>query len=266
MQQARIAYTIHQPQKSLHKTPLVFVHGMGHGSWCWEWLWVPRLREAGYTCVTLNLRGHGDSEGWERLRFTSIKDYVQDVRYVLSHLKALPVVIGHSMGGFIVQKLLLSETPLKGAVTVASVPASGFGRGLWRLLKHEPLRFLKGLITFSTTPFSEDPEIVRKLCFSPDAPVERVHNAFMSMQPESFRAFLDMVFLDLHKPRLTKIPTLFMAAGNDFVIDNKALEKTAIGFGGHFILMPDIAHDMMIDTRWEKACDLLLDWLQKLTD
>lgn len=264
MRQPRIEFSVHEPLRIVHETPLVFIHGMGHGAWCWEWLWVPRLQDAGYRCVTLNLRGHGESEGWESLRFTSIKDYVQDVRYVLSHLNALPLVIGHSMGGFIVQKLLLSDTPLKGAVTVASVPASGFGRGLWHLLRHEPLRFIKGLVTFSTSPFLEDPRVVRKLCFSPDAPEERVHNAFMSMQPESFRAFLDMLILNLHKPRPVSVPTLFMAAGRDFIIDNDALEKTAKGFGAQFILLPDVAHDMMLDTNWEKACDTLINWLDKL--
>jgi pimeloyl-ACP methyl ester carboxylesterase len=266
MIQPRISFSEHPPQQLLHEPPLVFIHGMGHGAWCWEWLWVPRLQEAGYRCITLNLRGHGESEGWEKLGVASIKNYVQDVRYVLSHLNTLPVVIGHSMGGFIVQKLLLSDTPLKGAVTVASVPASGFGVGLWRLLRHEPLRFLKGLVTLSTTPFSENPRIVRKLCFSPDAPEERVHNAFMSMQPESFRAFLDMFFLNLHKPRRASVPSLFMAAGRDFIIDNKALEKTAGGFGAEFVLLPDVAHDMMLDTNWEKACDTLINWLNKLPD
>lgn len=264
MRQPKISFSFHEPRIAAQKPVLVFVHGMGHGAWCWEWLWVPRLLEKGYPCVTLNLRGHGESEGWERLRLASIMDYVHDVRYVLSHINTLPVIIGHSMGGFIVQKILLSETPIKGAVTVASVPSSGFGWGLWRLFSKEPFRFLKGLLTLSTTPYSDSPDVVRKLCFSQDAPEERVHNAFMSMQPESFRAFLDMVFLNLHTPRPTSVPTLFLAAGRDFVIDNKALEKTAKGFGANFILLPDLAHDMMLDTAWEKACNTMEAWLDSL--
>lgn len=211
----------------------------------------------------MNLRGHGESEGWEHLRSTSLRDYVHDVQYVISHLKEPPVIVGHSMGGFIAQKLLLAGTQLKAAVMVASVPASGFGRGLWRLIRTAPLRFLRGMLALSTTPFSDNPEIVRRLCFSPDAHQERVHSAFMCMQPESFRAFLDMLFLALHKPRRVPIPTLFLAAGRDFVVDNKALEKTARAFGSDFILLPELAHDMMLDTHWEKACEKLHAWLQE---
>ncbi|MCS6980944.1 MAG: lysophospholipase [Flavobacteriales bacterium] len=260
--QPHVAFKIFPSEIAPSRSTLLFVHGMAHGAWCWEWLWVPWLQKKGYPCVTMNLRGHSESEGWEHLRFTSIADYVRDVKYVISQLKEPPVIVGHSMGGFIVQKLLLAGTQLRAAILIASVPATGFGKGLWRLLRLAPLRFLRALLTLSTTPFSESPEIVRKLCFSPDVPRERVHSAFMCMQPESFRAFLDMLFLDLHKPRRVSVPILCMAAGRDLIVENKALEKTARAFGSDYVLLPELAHNMMLDTHWEKACEKLHAWLQ----
>ncbi|MCS6980202.1 MAG: alpha/beta hydrolase [Flavobacteriales bacterium] len=266
MKQPRIAYQWHQPELPNGRPPLVFIHGMAHGAWCWEWLWVPWLLHRGYTCLTLNLRGHGESEGWERLSRTPVRAYVQDVRFVLSHLDTLPVVVGHSMGGFIVQKLLLSRTPLKGAVLVAPVPASGFGRALWTLFRLEPARFLKGLITFSTTPFTEDVQVVKRLCFSQDAPEERVHSTFMALQPESFRAFLDMVIGDLHRPAPTQVPTLILASGKDCFVPLKALERTTRGFGAHLQVFEDVAHDMMLDTRWEAVCAIMESWIRNLPE
>jgi pimeloyl-ACP methyl ester carboxylesterase len=53
------------------------------------------------------LRGHGASEGRDRIRWHSIADYVSDVAQVAGQLSRSPVVIGHSMGGFTVQKYKL---------------------------------------------------------------------------------------------------------------------------------------------------------------
>jgi len=260
----RISFKIHPPIQTSRGQTLVFVHGMAHGGWCWERFWVPWFNARGYHCVTLDLRGHGASEGWEKLRITSIKDFTNDVRQVLSQVEGLPILIGHSMGGFIIQKMILSKIPMKAAVTIASVPASGFGKGLLKLISYDQVRFIKGLITLSTTPFSDSPSIVRKLCFSSEAPEDLVNSTFMAMQPESFRAFLEMVFLNLHKPVKSDIPCLFLAAGRDAVVDNEALKKTADGFGASFVLLQNLAHDMMLDVHWEDPCRVIHEWLNTL--
>jgi len=38
------------------------------------------------------------------MQFCSIADFVEDVNSVAANLPTRPVVIGHSMGGFVVQK------------------------------------------------------------------------------------------------------------------------------------------------------------------
>jgi pimeloyl-ACP methyl ester carboxylesterase len=56
--------------------------------------------------IALNLRGHGDSPVSKPLNKCTMADYVDDVRWVADTLPTTPVLIGHSMGGFIVQKYL----------------------------------------------------------------------------------------------------------------------------------------------------------------
>jgi pimeloyl-ACP methyl ester carboxylesterase len=94
------------PSRKTGKPALLFVHGAFAGGWMWTETFMPFLAEAGYPCYALSLRGHGGSTGGEQINWHSIGDYVDDVKTVVDWLDEPPVLIGHSMGGFIVQKYL----------------------------------------------------------------------------------------------------------------------------------------------------------------
>ena len=40
--------------------PILFVHGMWHGGWCWEKFFVPFFRDGGFDARAMNLRKHGN--------------------------------------------------------------------------------------------------------------------------------------------------------------------------------------------------------------
>ena len=86
--------------------PLLFVHGAGHGAWCWAEHFLDFFAEHGFDSYALSLRGHGRSGGRERLPWTSIADYVSDAEQVAAGLPRDPVLVGHSLGGRVVQKYL----------------------------------------------------------------------------------------------------------------------------------------------------------------
>ena len=119
---------IHEPPKVTPKTtPLLFVHGKWHAAWCWQEHFLPYFAGKGYDCYALSLRGHAGSDGHEGLPWTSIADYVVDVAQVAGSLEKPPVVIGHSMGGFITQKYL-EKHAAPAAVLLTPIPPFG----LWR--------------------------------------------------------------------------------------------------------------------------------------
>lgn len=97
--------------------PLIFVHGAWHAAWCWDEHFLDYFAARGYRALAVSLRGHGGSATSKPLRGLSIADYVEDVRAVANTLPTLPVVIGHSVGGLIVQKYLESQSV---AVSVCS--------------------------------------------------------------------------------------------------------------------------------------------------
>src|SRR5689334_18609316 len=87
-----------------HPAPLLFVHGAWHAAWCWEEYFLNYFADRGYRASAVSLRGHGKSTTPKPLRSCSLADYVDDIESVVESLPVRPVLIGHSMGGFVVQK------------------------------------------------------------------------------------------------------------------------------------------------------------------
>ena len=69
--------------------------------------------ENGFRAVAVSLRTHGKSVTSQRLRTCSIADYVDDAKTAADQLDGQPVIVGHSTGGFVVQKFLESRCRLK---------------------------------------------------------------------------------------------------------------------------------------------------------
>ena len=112
------------PKESSNLPPLLFVHGGFHGAWCWEKNFLPYFFSKGFSCYALSLRGHGGSEGNEKLHSFSLNDYMEDVLDVMGRLKEKPVLIGHSMGGLAVQKLIEMNKGVAG-ICIDPAPPKG---------------------------------------------------------------------------------------------------------------------------------------------
>ncbi|MCS7071282.1 MAG: alpha/beta hydrolase, partial [Anaerolinea sp.] len=128
---------LHWPGPS--STPILFIHGAFHGAWCWQAYWMPYFSARGWDCYALSLRAHGATPG--DIRRARIRDYVADVAAVVGDLPASPILIGHSMGGFTIQKYLEdARHPARAAVLLASVPYRGAAGYMLKQTLREPLR------------------------------------------------------------------------------------------------------------------------------
>jgi pimeloyl-ACP methyl ester carboxylesterase len=102
--------------------PIVMLHGGGQTRHSWGEL-TRNLGASGYRAMTLDLRGHGDSE-WCPDKDYSIDRFVDDVHRVIADLDQPPVLIGASLGG-ISSLLAAGESPeldVRGLVLVDIVP------------------------------------------------------------------------------------------------------------------------------------------------
>lgn len=247
------------PREKTHSTPLLLVHGAWHGAWCWE-NFLPYFAEQGYEVHALSLRGHGISEGREGIRWYSTSDYLTDVRQVVNSLKPHPVLIGHSMGGYVVQKYLESQNAPAG-VLLASVPTTGIINYNLRWLRRHPASMLKALLLLNIWHVVSTPILVKDAFFSVDYPNEQFLKYYPHIQNESFRVASEMTFLRLPRPSKVQTPLLVLAGESDRIFTVSEHRKTARAYKTEAIIYPNMAHDMMLERGWGNVADQILSWL-----
>lgn len=250
----------HTPKKQTHKTPLLFVHGMWHGAWCWDEFFLPFFADNGYHVTALSLRGHAGSEG--KIRGCTIEEYVRDVEQVSKTLDTQPVVIGHSMGGFLTQKYL-ERNDAPAAVLLASNPHFGLWPTFLRLVVQRPLVVLKALFQWRMRRVVETPEAARWALFSDDMPKKQMLKYYKKLNDESFRMFIDLLGLNLAHPKKIKTPLLILGAEKDNAITPSQVHATAQAYGLQAEIFPNMAHDMMLEKDWESVAKRILDWLKE---
>lgn len=243
-------------------TPLLFIHGAWHGAWCWQEHFIPYFTGAGFAVYALSLRGHGQSAGRDRLRWTRINHYVRDVESIIGRLPSHPVLIGHSMGGAVVQKYLERQAAPAG-VLLASVPPAGVLKTTLRIARRHPLAFLKANLTLSLYPLIATPALAQEHFFSPTMPNALLMSYFRRLQDESYCAFLDMLALNLPRPRRVTTPIRVLGAANDTIFHPPEVEATARAYGTKAKIYPNMAHDMMLEAGWRDVADDMLGWFDE---
>jgi pimeloyl-ACP methyl ester carboxylesterase len=250
------------PPKRGHRTPLLFIHGMMHGAWCWDVHFLEYFARHGFAVHAVNLRGHGTSEGREHLRWTRIAEYVEDVADVARRLPCPPILIGHSMGGFVIQKYL-EHHAAPAAVLLSSPPPTGLLGTTLRIARRHPLAFAKVNLTLSLLPVIATPQLAREAFLSQDVPDDQLLAYWQQMQDESYRALLDMVALELPHPEKVTTPVLVLGAARDTMLTPSEIEATARAYHTQAEIIPDVAHSSMLDPRWQSVAARILAWLNE---
>jgi alpha-beta hydrolase superfamily lysophospholipase len=72
-----------------------------------------------------------------------------------------------------------------------------------------------------------------------------------------------MMFLNLPDPAGIDTPLLVMGAENDTIFIPKEIERTAKAYNTVSEILPDMAHDMMLEPGWQRAADRIIEWLSE---
>lgn len=242
-----------------HPAPLLFVHGAAHGAWCWDEHFLGFFADKGCRALAVNLRGHGNSPASKPLRSYSLADYVAAVASVADGLPARPVVIGHSMGGFVVQKYLERHDAPAG-VLVASIPARGAASAALRRMRLHPWLTAKAVLTGDQLPAVNTPKLAREAFFSAQTPESDVVRYAQRLQEESPKAVLDSMFR-LPKTRLITTPLLVLGADCDGNVTPNEVRATARAYRTEAEFFPDMGHNMMLEPGWAGVAQRIHTWL-----
>jgi len=246
-----------------HPVPLLFVHGAWHAAWCWDEYFLDYFADKGYRALAVSLRGHGKSSAPKSLRTCSLADYIDDVESVAKSLPTRPVVIGHSMGGFVVQKYLESRDAPAG-VLIASAPQRGSFGFTMRLTRRHPWLITKGLITGNALLAVGTPELARESFFSARAPESDVVRYAARLNGESQRVSLDAMLLNLPRAKRVTTPLLVLGAECDRSILPKEVHATARAYRTEAEIFPEMGHDMMLEPGWDAVAQRIHTWLETL--
>jgi pimeloyl-ACP methyl ester carboxylesterase len=242
------------PTVDVGKPPLLFVHGLGHGAWAFE-NWLDAAVKAGYPAYAVSLRGHGGSPG--RLRSSMLGHYVDDVVRTASALPRPAVLVGHSLGGLVVQRALARYAAHAG-VLVTPVSSSSAIVDYLNIARRHPLDALK-MAAGITLPLRPDYLFVELDPAQAQTYADRCGK-------ESPLAQYQTLFHLAAKPPLGGAPVLVLAAPDERLLMMRGMRKTAAHYGAPLREFPGMGHDMMLEPRWREPLQAMLGWLAELPE
>lgn len=255
---------LNTPNVGEKKGTLLFVHGVCHGAWAWD-NFMTYFSARGYDCYALSLRGHGNSGGKEQLDSFTLDDYVQDVIQVLTPFDGNAIVVGHSMGGGITQKLIC-EYPgyAKAAVLLASIPPVGTDE---LVLEHMQASSPDGVAALAKLLGKQEITLEEAAVisfFGGRIPADQIEKYAKLLQFDSETAIAELYFTISENQENVDIPVGVIGSSNDYIFADRELNLTAEAFGTEAVILQDLCHDMMVDPEWELAAAAVLDFLDKL--
>eukprot|EP00850_Spirogloea_muscicola_P001701 SM000006S19466 [mRNA] locus=s6:974244:976665:+ [translate_table: standard] len=205
------------------------------------------------------------------------QEHADCVADFIGTLQRPPVLIGHSFGGLIVQAYLAEKEQsagdrtgtsfpvLAGAVLACSVPPTGNSKMIARYFRERPRESLQIFWSLAAKRFMSNVPLCRKTFFSRSMLDTEVAKYQDLMRSSSKVPLLDLRQLSnslpVRSPGCNRPPILVLGAENDFIVDRVGLEETADFFSTEAVVVPDVAHDLMLDTGWKCAANAVQQWL-----
>jgi len=257
-------------------TPVVFVHGLWLHADSWG-LWVEKFREAGYAPIAPGWPGDSATveetrKQPDRVAGHGIADVVEQYAQIVRGLATKPIVIGHSFGGLVVQRLLgdnlaaaavaIDPAPIKGviylplsALRVASIALRNPANKKRAVaLTAEQFRYGFGNAISAT----ESAELYERWTIpSPGKPLFEAASAnFAPHSPAK-----------VNTGNATRGPLLLTAGGRDHTVP-KAITKSTLKLYRKSTAVtdykefPDRGHSLALDSGWQDVADAALAWLK----
>lgn len=251
------------PEDSDH-APLVFIHGAFAGAWTWAEHFLPYFGGLGFSCLAVNLPGRKGMPDYPQLHDFGIQDFIDAVSEVVDTLPRPPVLIGHSMGGFVAQRLAM-ERDVAAAVLMSSVPPTGLAGPSVALALSRPMLIWEIARIESTGEPLDSLETLHQSIFNSHVPKAVSERLLPWFQMESRRAVMDQhtVFMP-PLMGLRGIPTLVLGAEHDNLIPPAFVYGTAAFLGTQAHIFDGMGHAVMLEDDWEEAAETIADWLREL--
>lgn len=258
----RPALTRLGPPPEAARREVLLIHGAWGGAWVWGAL-AQDLAAEGYGVNLIEQPGHGDDH-WDLPSFTSVNDYADLSRRAAASL-GRPVLVGHSLGGWQVQKIW--ETEDLPGVLLAPLPGSGLPLStFFKLNMHYPVQMSRPLMGLPVAV--SNTAMARRVLFK-DMDEAAVAEHVGNLVPEPALVCLQMALLlglGIGRPHLRpgRGPRLLVAPELDYLFPPSAQKKLARQLGARYVELEGLPHELWLEDRQDRVKTLLLDFLKGL--
>lgn len=240
------------------RPPIFMIHGMFAGGWCFEG-WAKFLCEKG--CDVYVLKDFHRRFDLSKVKFCH---YVDEARSLfglwvsgIKDIKSRPIIIGHSMGGLIAQKLA-EEYLVRGIVLVASAPPKGISALTFDVTK----AMLKHFIALGLNlPLRLDRKTAFKLILNQAGKDEYKKYFFEKFVPESSRVAKQLAFSRIpvdHRKIICK--SLVVAGFYDKLLPLETQIKIADKYVSDYLEF-QCGHMPMIESCWKRVISSIYEWI-----
>ncbi|MGG5817858.1 alpha/beta hydrolase [Falsiroseomonas sp. HW251] len=237
---------------------LLLLHGAACGAWVWEEGFGARLASAGHAVFALDFdRGSAKAPA-------SLAAFAGDARAAIAAIRRPVVLVAHSLGALVAQRLL-AEQAVRGAALLAPVPPEGLAWANWRLaMADPPLWRAVARMTEPGGPAEQAP-LLRRVLFSPGLPDGTVARHMRRLGGESRVALMEAQAPQAIPPAwgLGK-PCVVYGARRDRLIPADAVVRTAAWHAAPFLLLDGMGHLMMLDAGRDGLADRVSGWLEEI--
>jgi len=260
----------------MSRTPVVFVHGLWIHSSSWS-PWVDLFREAGYDPIAPGWPGDGATVAEtranpEQLAGKGIAEVTDHYAGIIAGLEQPPVVIGHSFGGLIAQKLLgqglaraavaidpgqiKGVKPLPFAQLRSGFPVLGKPGNAKRAVSLTAKQFRYG---FGNAIDAAESDALYEQ-FTIPGPGRPLFEAAAANFRSSSPAKVDVA-------NATRGPLLFVSGGRDHTVPDvvtRAAYKLYAKSPAVTELrqFPDRGHSLVLDHGWREVADVVREWVE----
>jgi 3-oxoadipate enol-lactonase len=223
------------------RTPLIFLHGIGGAARAWRGQLHAFCDR--YRAIAWDMPGYGGSSPLQTVNIATLADALQDFLGQLGAIK--PVIVGHSIGGMIVQQWLVKHPNDAAAVVLAQTsPAFGKADGDWQ---KSFIDARLGPLDRGETMVSLAPTLVRELVGDdPDAGGMALARDCMASVPQaSYRAsMLALLGFDQRQAlKDIKVPTLVLSGSKDKNAPAPMMAKMASFIpSASYVELEDVGH------------------------
>ena len=258
-------------------TPVIFIHGLWLHASSWS-PWVDLFAREGYQPLAPGWPGDSPTveesrENPESIADHGVDDVVDHYAAIIADLPASPILVGHSFGGMIAQKLLGQDL----AAAAVAIDAAQIKGDL-----PLPLSALRATLPVFKNPANKHKAVTLtaeqfRYAFGNALSEEESDALYQRWTiPAPGRPLFEAATANFNPHASTKVdtrnnargPLLLVSGGKDHTVPESVVKATAAQYRHSeavtdLIDFPDRGHSLTIDSGWQAVADTALDWLRQ---